>query len=118
MDAPSPRRVDLARALARWLVLIVGLVFGGTFFLAGAQTMVADGRLYAIALAHLPATIGLPSAALAALCLVMFLESTSGAIEFSVLGFSFKGASGPIILWVVCFMAISVAIKLLWSLPV
>jgi hypothetical protein len=44
----------------------------------------------------------------------MFLEQTSGPIEFEGLGFKFKGASGPVVLWVFCFLAIAGAIKLVW----
>src|SRR2546422_1380992 len=41
----------------------------------------------------------LPSAAFAALLIVLVLEQSSGQIEFSSLGFAFKGASGQIVLW-------------------
>lgn len=75
--------------------------------------MLMNPLVFEIALNHFAATVGLPSAALAALC-VVFLESTTGRIEFEGLGFKFKGASGPIVLWVVCFLAIAAAIKLLW----
>jgi hypothetical protein len=45
---------------------------------------------------------------------VLFLEAKSGRIEFEGFGFKFRGASGEIILWVICFFAIVTAIKLLW----
>jgi hypothetical protein len=76
--------------------------------------MIIDPALFQIALNHFAATVGLPSAALAGLCIVIFLESASGPIEFEGLGFKFKGASGPIVLWVFCILAIAAAIKLLW----
>jgi hypothetical protein len=63
---------------------------------------------------QVPAMIGLPAAAVASLGLVLLLENTSGAIEFEAVGLKFRGASGPIILWAVCFLAISMAIKLTW----
>jgi hypothetical protein len=64
--------------------------------------------------AHPAAILGLPSAALAALCIVLFLEVKSGRIEFEGFGFKFRGASGEIILWVICFLAIVASIRLLW----
>ena len=63
---------------------------------------------------HLAAIIGIPSAIITAFVLVTTLEQVSGAIEFEVLGFKFKGASGPVVLWIACFLAIVLGIKILW----
>jgi hypothetical protein len=46
--------------------------------------------------------------------IVLLLPASYGRIEFKVAGVSFKGASGPVILWLLCFLAIVVAFKLLW----
>jgi hypothetical protein len=51
----------------------------------------------------------------AALCLVIVLENTSGPIEFEGLGFGFKGASGPLVLWCLCFLVMTAAIKAVWA---
>lgn len=59
--------------------------------------------------------IGLPLAAAISLFLVLILEYSKGPIEFNAFGFSFKGASGPLIMWVICFLAIAAAFKLLWN---
>lgn len=64
---------------------------------------------------HYPVTVGLPMAAIAALALVLLLEYARGPIEFEGLGFKFKGASGPVVLWVFCYLAIAATIKLLWN---
>jgi hypothetical protein len=64
--------------------------------------------------AHFPAMIGLPGAAVVAFVLVVFLRQTEGPIEFEGLGFKIKGAAGQVIMWVICFLAITGAIKLLW----
>lgn len=58
--------------------------------------------------------IGLPLAAIASLFIVVFLEQSQGPIEFEGLGFKFKGASGPVILWILCYLAIVVSFKTLW----
>lgn len=97
--------------VAQWAALLGGIFFAGTFVLGGAVTMLTDQALYSKALEQIPATIGLP---LAALCLVMVLENTSGPIEFEGLGFKFKGASGPIVLWCIVFLCMAAAIKLVW----
>jgi hypothetical protein len=39
------------------------------------------------------------------------------AIEFEALGFKFRGAAGPIVLWIMVFLALTCATYLLWSLP-
>jgi len=63
---------------------------------------------------HFAAVVGLPMAAIFALWVVTILRSKSGPIEFDAFGFRLRGASGPVVLWVLCFLAISFAIKLLW----
>jgi hypothetical protein len=61
-----------------------------------------------------PAVVGLPFAAALSLVLVIVLRSTSGPIEFEAFGLKFKGAAGPIIFWVITFLSVSAAIKMLW----
>jgi hypothetical protein len=102
------------KTTAYYIILIASTVFGGTFVIGGSISMLYDQKLYQIALDHFPATIGLPCAALASLCIVIFLEHTSGSIEAECLGFKFKGASGPIVFWILCFLSITLAIKILW----
>ncbi len=61
------------------------------------------------------AIVGLPLAAIGSFIVVVFLEhTTDGPLEFEGFGFKFKGASGPVVLWVLCFLAIAGMIKLLW----
>jgi len=64
--------------------------------------------------AHISAIAGLQVAAAVSFCLVVFLRQTEGQIVFKGLGFEFNAASGQIAMWVVCFLAIAGAIKLLW----
>ena len=112
-ESPEPKP-PVIRQVAHWIILAGGTLYGGAFVVGGAATMLHSPELLQLALQHFPATIGLPSAAIAALCIVVFLESSSGPIQFEGPGFKFKGASGPIVLWVLCFLAIAGAIKLLW----
>jgi hypothetical protein len=57
--------------------------------------------------------IGLPVAAAGALMIVIFLRTTEGRIKFEAFGFKFEGASGPIVLWILVFLAIVAGIKVL-----
>ena len=63
---------------------------------------------------HFQALVGLPAAAFAATFIILIFKISEGPIEFSGLGFQFKGASGQVVLWVFCFLAIVGSIKLLW----
>ncbi len=77
---------------------------------------VGDSRLISaeILRQHFAAVVGLPAAGILALWIVTILRSQSGPIEFEAAGLRFRGASGPVVLWVLCFLAIAVAIRLLW----
>ncbi|MEW5926525.1 MAG: hypothetical protein AB1941_03500 [Gemmatimonadota bacterium] len=107
--SPLLRNIVSWAAVGGVVVVALGFVYG-LFDWASRGT----GQMTAIAVAHFPAVLGLPFAALAALCLVLVLEAHSGAIEFEALGFKFRGASGPVVLWVMCFLAIVLGIKVLW----
>ncbi|MCG8588043.1 MAG: hypothetical protein MJE66_02020 [Proteobacteria bacterium] len=61
------------------------------------------------------AIVGVPLAALAGFCVVGLLRATYGDIEFTAPGFTFSGASGPVVLWVLCFLTSVVGIVSLWS---
>jgi hypothetical protein len=72
-------------------------------------------RLRSLVYDHYAALVGLPFAGFGALCLVLLLESRSDQpIEFKVVSLEFKGASGPIVLWMLCFFSIALAMKLTW----
>jgi len=63
---------------------------------------------------HFAATVGGPCSAFAALLIVLLLRYTAGPIEMKGLGFEFKGAAGPVILWLFCFLAMVSGIRMLW----
>lgn len=59
----------------------------------------------------------LPYGALFAYYLVLTLEHSRGPIEFEVTGLKFKGAAGPIIFWILIFLAFVLALQFLWHEP-
>ena len=80
------------------------------------NTIQHDDRLLKMVYGHFGAIVVLPFAGYAALGLVMLLESRSEQpIELKVIGFEFKGASAPIVLWVLCFVPISICLRLMWQ---
>lgn len=110
-SSPSVNRL---RIVGRWLVLLAAGVYGAAFFGFCLYGMIYKEWVEQLAKEHFAATIGLPSAALAALLLVTLLEMNAGRVEVKALGFELKGAGGPILMWVICFLAITAAIKTLW----
>jgi len=60
------------------------------------------------------AIVGLPAVCMAALIVVVLFRQSESPIEFEGLGFKFKGPSGEIVLWVLCFVAMAGAVHLLW----
>jgi hypothetical protein len=106
---------ELLRKTAAWLAIIAtGSYACGILALMLWQA--AHGYWSDAEIRHMPAVIGLPSAAGAALSLVLLLRAVSGNIEIKILGLEFKGAAAPIIMWILCFLAITLAIKETWDL--
>jgi len=79
-----------------------------------AVTLLSSGALSRIAEEHARAVVGVPWAGGAALIVVLVLRSSFGRIEFRLLGIEFKGASGPIVMWFLCFLGEIFSIQLLW----
>jgi len=115
--SPKPVKKEILKYVANWIVIS----FGGLYFCFHVgfviwHTFQNRDWLLELVKKHYAAIIGLPFAAYAVVCLVLFLESRyEGPIEFKAIGFEFKGASGPIILWAICFLIFTVCMKLLWN---
>jgi len=63
---------------------------------------------------HFSVLVVIPFGAGCALIVVILLRATQGPIEFEGLGFKFRGASGPIVLWCIAFLALMAAVRILW----
>lgn len=61
-----------------------------------------------------PVIVGLPIAGLGALFVTLVLRISAGPIEFEAGPVRFKGGSAPIVFWVLCFLSMVLATKLLW----
>jgi len=59
------------------------------------------------------ALLGLPVAGWGAFILVFVFRQTQGPIEFEAFTIKLKGAAGPIVLWILAFLATAAAIKIL-----
>jgi hypothetical protein len=107
------RRPDLDNLV--FFSAIAGIV--GSFFLFGLFIIAEWANpKWNDAFTHFASVIGLPCAAAAAFVIIALFRVTEGRIKFEVIGFKFEGASGPIVMWVLCFLAIAAAIRMLWPL--
>ena len=89
-----------------WFAL--GLIWTAGVYLLGMNLETA------IFVKHIPAAIGIPSAAVVAFTLVALLDRAAGPLEFSIFGIKLKGSAAEWFVWVICFLVIVLAIKVLW----
>lgn len=119
-DLPTKKRsfrvtaMGILTFVAMVIMLIAFFLMIGMSVLVKGQAMKTDLRAIDMIFERFPVVVGLPFAALFSLFLVTFLQQTTGPIEVKVIGVEFKGPSGKIVLWLVCFLGIAAAIKLLW----
>jgi hypothetical protein len=64
---------------------------------------------------HFVAVWGTPGIGLAAIIVVALFRTVEGQIKITIPGFTFEGASGPIIMWTMVFLAWAGVVKLLWD---
>jgi len=108
---------NLAKAIAIWCSLIGSIVFWGGFLVFITCELITKQLWISSLIQEKPEVIlFIPLAALASFCNVLILKITDGPIEFKIIGMTFSGAAGPIIMWVISFLSICLGIKILWSL--
>jgi hypothetical protein len=107
---------SLVRHTVTWLSVGFGPVLAIiTYYPLIRAVLQQQPWIYKIFSQHYDVIFGLPSAALLSFMLVVVSEARFDNIEMEIVNLiKFRGASGPIILWVLCFLSIVLAIKLLW----
>jgi hypothetical protein len=105
--APQSRSEKWFGILARIAAFAILAIIVGVLLVFVIQQW-NNKELHEIVAAHLQATVGLPVAGVFAFLLVALFRTTEGRIRFEVIGVKFDGAAGPIIMWVLCFLAITV----------
>lgn len=110
-EASGAAKISWAPYVAGTVALVCYLAFVGlvTFYWK-------SGWILVLFRAHYVFFVGLPFAGLLAYFLVGTLENTRGKIEFDFVGLKFNGASGPIIMWVIVFLALVVGMRVIWGL--
>jgi len=114
VESSSPP--SLVRQVVTWLCVLCGPALAAiTFFPVIRAALQQQQWLLTIFREHYAAIFGLPSAGLLSFMLVVVFEARFDNIEMEIANLvKFRGASGPIILRVPCFLSIASAIKLLW----
>jgi hypothetical protein len=103
------------RSIAGWMIFVSASLFSAMLPIFIAYHLWREESfMLEIVKNHYAALVGLPLAGMGSMCIVMLFKYTSGPIEFKALGFEFRGASGPAVLWIFCFLAITGAIRILW----
>jgi hypothetical protein len=121
---PSPERIDPVskvnvdmdewRRLINLGIALVALVAIGLLVTVAWMNRF-DPVLSDLVVAHFAAIIGLPFAFIAAFVVVALFRQGEKPVEFNGFGLHLKGAAGEIILWILCFVAITGGIALLWK---
>jgi hypothetical protein len=107
---------DSLRKTASWTFIIFSslMTLIIAFLLIKGASKFPD--FFVIAIRHFPTVVGLPLAAVASLFIVISLKIVSGdKLNFKIFGLQFEGVSGPVILWVLCFLAMTLAINTTWD---
>lgn len=113
--APALAVAVVALGVAAYLVILGLAAFGSK------EANSTAGRLRTWVVSAGAQNIGLPAAAMAAFAVVATLlrafppTDANGQISFRAFGLEFTGPSGPITVWLICFLAFVIALRLLRS---
>lgn len=106
------------KLIMSWVVVVVLTAFGVVSLVGLFTVGKSEGTFWRDQIReNFPVIVGLPMAGLGALFVSLILQISSGPIEFEIAGVKFKGGSAPIVFWLLCFLAIAVAMKMLWRWP-
>jgi hypothetical protein len=93
------------------VLFLVGTTLAGFYY---AVTRV--GVLQDAATKHFMGVFGPPMAVMVAMVVVIVLRAAAGPIEFETpFGFKFRGASGPVVLYVLVYLANVAGMVALWK---
>ncbi|RZF23853.1 hypothetical protein EVC45_42050 [Paraburkholderia sp. UYCP14C] len=99
-------------------ILILGVLVVGPVFLAifvTAPPNWADNDFIDFVLRNYAVFFILPYIGCLAYFLVVTLEATRGPVEVEFAAIKIKGAGGPILFWVIVFVAVCGAVKMFWA---
>jgi len=99
-------------ATAAWTAFFLGYLVAGALW----PSAVPEGWFLQLVREHPGGTIGVAVSAISAFSVVAVLDVLArDPIEIKFIGFELKGAAGPVVLWVICFLALVAGGKTLWD---
>ena len=111
-------------ALKKWATwgVVIGTAIWTTFFFgflvvsALIPHLIPDSWFLDMIKENPAGTIGVAICAISSFSVVVVLDIFSrDSISFKFFNFEFKGASGPVVLWIMCFLAFVAGTGLLWE---
>jgi hypothetical protein len=110
---------DLLRFTMSWIAVVLVTCIAVIFFWIIVRRGLQERAWLETTKHNFAAIVGLPAIAVAALFLVLVLRMADGPIEVTIgNSLAFKGAAAPIVFWVVCFLAMASALKMLWRFDI
>ena len=106
--------IDNWRRLINLGIAVVSLL-GTAMLIVAVWSNRFDPLLSGLVTKNFAAIVGLPFSFVAAFVVVALFRQGKSALDFEAFGVKMKGAAGEIILWLLCFAAISGSISLLWK---
>jgi hypothetical protein len=115
-SSTSEKESGSLQRFATWAFVIGACVLTLALAFIVVWIGIKNPSYFIVTVRHFRAVVGLLLAGVAALFIVTVCKVVTGEeLSFSALGFKFEGASGPVVLWVLCFLAITLAIFTLWD---
>jgi len=117
----SEENISNLKKYATWGVVMGTALWTGFFFTflvfsALFPEVVPKSWLLDMILQHPSGTIGIAMSAISAFSVVAVLDVfANDPIEIRFWQFEVKGAAGPVILWVLCFLALVLGGEILWD---
>ena len=116
-EAKEAVRANRERKIGIWmasLLITFQIVVSGAMFYAMLRI---DGLFEAVVREHFAGIFGSAMSVMTAMVIVVIFRVAAGPLEFDTpLGFKFKGASGPVVLWVFTYLACVAGMAALWNL--
>ena len=116
MEDMKPPVIDRYQIFWRNATIATVLLIGIYSAVISLYYFIIDGVIIDLGYKHFITVFGLPAAAAAALAIVMVTRAISGQMSVEFFGLRFRGAASEAIMWVICFLAITYAVRSTWEL--
>ena len=99
--------------LMRWIIVVLAGIFCFASIILISNIAYEANVINDVVKDHYFAVIGIAFATITSVFLVIVFNEAIGPIEIEAFGLKFRGAAGPLILWILCFLALVTAMAAL-----